>query len=122
MGKRMLSPRADKMADVFLLRLKKNYETILRDLEPRQVLNYLYQEDVIDEDLRDEIRAKNTRKRQAEILLDCIRRRGPEAVQYFIQGLQNSSQKHLAEILKKPIPNESAGEVFKAHTLKHLTS
>ena len=100
------------MADVFIVRLRKNYEPILRDLEPRQVLNYLYQEDVIDEDLRDEIRAERTRKRQAEILLDSLGRRGPEAVRYFIQGLQNSSQKHLAEILQEPVPNESAGKIL----------
>lgn len=103
------------MADVYVRRLKKNYEPILRDLEPGQVLNYLYQEDVIDGDLRDEIRAERTRTKQAEALLASLERRGPEAVQHFITGLQKSSQRHLAAILQKPLPNESTAPPSDIH-------
>ena len=92
-------------------KLRENYEPILQDLEPRQVLNYLYQEDVIDGDIRDEIRAERTRTKQAEALLACLERRGPKAIEYFIKGLEKSSQKHLAEILVKPSGNKSTGKM-----------
>ena len=93
------------MSGVLLYRLRMNREAILQDLEPEQVMNYLYQEDVLDYDNYEEVRDKGSRKKQAELLLSYVER-DSSAVQKMIDALEGSSQRHLACILNKALPDE----------------
>ncbi|XP_078342187.1 uncharacterized protein LOC144627991 isoform X5 [Oculina patagonica] len=70
---------------------------IAEDLEPLKLLNRL---DVIDDDDREEIKTKETRREQAYALLDMIIRKGPNAFKNFVSALYElKSQKHLADLL-----------------------
>ena len=93
------------MSGVLLYRLRMNREAILQDLEPEQVMNYLYQEDVLDYDKYEEVRDKGSRKKQAELLLSYVER-DSSAIQKMIDALEGSSQRHLACILNKALPDE----------------
>lgn len=79
--------------------IREHYVEIIRNLEPEQVLNFLYQVEIIDSGVRDKIRAGTTRRERAEILVDSIERRGDNGLKMFIEGLERSSQKHLAAML-----------------------
>ena len=93
------------MSEVLLYRLKMNRKAILGDLEPDQVLDYLYQEDVLDSDKCGEVRDKGSRKKQAESLLSIVER-DSTAIEKMINALESSSQRHLAAILKEELPDE----------------
>ncbi len=70
---------------------------IATDLEPLKLLNRL---DVLDDDDREEIKTKETRREQAYALLDMLIRKGPNAFKNFVSTLYElKSQKHLADLL-----------------------
>ena len=93
------------MSDVLLYRLRRNREAIIEDLESNQVLDYLYQEDVLDSNKYEEVRDKGPRKKQAELLLSYVEK-DSSAIERMIEALENSSQRHLACILKEELPDE----------------
>eukprot|EP00794_Sanderia_malayensis_P008766 gene8766-9703_t len=79
--------------------LEKRVE-LVKDLEPKDITSYLYQKDVLSEDDVELIKSERTRKLRAELFLDTIPRRGPNAYEAFIESLkQNSGTKHLADFL-----------------------
>lgn len=86
-------------------RLKKNHGKLLADLEPKKVVNILYQEDVFDLDEMDEVRCEKPRKRQAEVLLDKVTRSGNTNIAIFVNALRQT-QKHLYELLQMPVRGE----------------
>ncbi|XP_046850373.1 caspase-3-like [Xenia sp. Carnegie-2017] len=94
------------MSEVLLYRLRMNREVVLIDLEAPNVLDYLYQEDVLDFDNYEEVRDTKPRKKQAELLLEFVEKGGHAAITKFIYALEHSSQRHLARILLTKIPNE----------------
>lgn len=89
----------------YAYRLQKNREKVLKDLEPRKILNILYQEEVFDLDEMDEVKEEKTRKKQAEMLLDKITRAGDRNMAIFVNGLQKT-QRHLYELLQRPVDGE----------------
>ena len=77
--------------------LQKRRIVIAQDLEPSKLLNGL---EVLDDDDREEIKTKETRKEQAYALLDMLVRKGPNAFRDFVSSLYElKSQKHLADLL-----------------------
>ncbi|XP_028394044.1 caspase-8-like [Dendronephthya gigantea] len=93
------------MSEVLQYRLIRNKDIILKDLEAEQVLDYLYQEDVLDDDQYEEVSSKGPRKEQSALLLKYVER-DSSAIQKMIDRLQRSSQRHLAKILNEPLSNE----------------
>lgn len=86
--------------------LRKNRMTLVEDLEATQLSNYLYQEGGITENDVETIKAKPTRRAQAEKLLDILPRRGPKAFDVFCRALdETDGQGHLLDLLR---PNESS--------------
>lgn len=97
-------------------RLQKKYEAIRRDLEPEKILGYLYQEEVIDLDDMDEVKAEKTRKKKAEQLIEILQRKGREdpslrAMEVFVEVLEQR-QPHLARILQTEIDGECYGKIL----------
>lgn len=87
--------------------LQQNREFLIKDLEPLNLLGYLYQEGAIIEDDMDRVRAKDTRKLQAEELLSIVPRRGGKAFDRFCDVLfKFDGQKHLAKKLKADVENK----------------
>ncbi len=80
--------------------LLKNRVDLVRDLEPNDLVNFLYQDDILSENDVELLKAESTRKKRAEMFLDLIPRKGPKAFDAFIESLrQENGTKHLAEAL-----------------------
>ena len=90
---------------VYGIRLRGNYDAIVRDLDPQKYWNLLYQEGVFEFDDMDEVKAEKGRKNQAEMLLAKVQRSGPRNIAVFVKAL-NTSQPHLFELLQTEVPEE----------------
>ncbi|KAK3730113.1 hypothetical protein QZH41_013737 [Actinostola sp. cb2023] len=83
--------------------LRKNRVALVEDLEPRPVLNSLYQEGILSENDLELLRSLATRREKVEKILDTLPRRGPSAFEAFYKALLYN-QEHLAFLLKCNIP------------------
>ena len=93
----------------YAYRLRKKRDKVLRDLEPRKILNLLYQEEVLESEDMEEVKAGGARNIQANILLDKILRSGDENVATFVNALERT-QPHLYKLLQNPVPGEELAE------------
>ena len=81
------------------LLLKKRVE-LVKDLEPNEIVGYLFQERILTENDVDLIKAEKTRRSRAELFLNTIPRKGPKAFTEFVKILQqNVGTRHLVGIL-----------------------
>ena len=100
--------------------LRKNRLAIVQDLEPRPVLNSLYQDGIFDENDLDVVNSLPTRQEKAEKILDTVPRRGPKAFDAFHRALlSNDSQRHLAFLLKCNISTEGKNNPTISFDLKN---
>ena len=93
----------------YAYRLRKKRDKVLRDLEPRKILNLLYQEEVLESEDMEEVKAGGARNIQANILLDKILRSGDENIATFVNALERT-QPHLYKLLQNPVPGEELAE------------
>lgn len=93
----------------YAYRLRKKRDKVLRDLEPRKILNLLYQEEVLEFEEMEEVKAGGARNIQANILLDKILRSGDENIATFVNALERT-QLHLHKLLQNPVPGEELAE------------
>lgn len=93
----------------YAYRLRKKRDKVLRDLEPRKILNLLYQEEVLELEEMEEVKAGGARNIQANILLDKILRSGDENIATFVNALERT-QPHLYKLLQNPVPGEELAE------------
>lgn len=79
--------------------LKENHVALLDDLEPQQLLSHLT--DVLsDADIESINAIKDNRRRQSELLLDILPRRGQKAFDSFVNALEKvKGQTHLVSNL-----------------------
>lgn len=88
--------------------LRENRVTLVKDLEPKQLLSYLYQEEIFSEEDGEIVKAEATRTSQAERLLEMLPRRGPKAFDVFCDALGRiQGQTHLVFLLKANITDSS---------------
>lgn len=86
--------------------LKENRVALKRDLEPPQLLSHLT--DVLSDTDIEDIKAKDNRVKQSDLLLDILPRRGQKAFGSFVNALLNvKGQNHLASLLIK-----QSGKIF----------
>ena len=93
----------------YAYRLRKKRDKVLRDLEPRKILNLLYQEEVLELEEMEEVKAGGARNIQANILLDKILHSGDENIATFVNALKRT-QLHLYKLLQNPVPGEELAE------------
>ena len=93
----------------YAYRLRKKRDKVLRDLEPRKILNLLYQEEVFESEDMEEVKAGGARNIQANILLDKILHSGDENIATFVNALEKT-QLHLYKLLQNPVPGEELAE------------
>lgn len=91
---------------VYKHRLRKYYQAILQDLEPKKLVNILYQEEVFDDDDMEDVKCEKTRKKQAEVLLAKVKLLGDSEVVIVVESLRQT-QRHLYELLQTPAPGEA---------------
>ena len=91
--------------------LRRKRVQLVDDLEPKQLLNYLLQEEALTDNDAETIKVEPTRSSQAEKLLDILPRRGPKAFGVFCDALESSvGQRHLVLLLKGNISVDSSGD------------
>ena len=93
----------------YAYRLRKNRDKVLRDLEPKKILNLLYQEEVFELEDMEEVKEGGARNKQANILLDKILLLGDEDIATFVNALERT-QRHLYKLLQNPVPGEELAE------------
>ena len=93
----------------YAYRLRKKRDKVLRDLEPKKILNLLYQEEVFELEDMEEVKEGGARNKQANILLDKILCLGDEDIATFVNALERT-QRHLYKLLQNPVPGEELAE------------
>ena len=88
------------MKEYHKLILQRRILELVRDLDPRPLLLYLFQKEIIDADDKEEIRSKKVRKDMSEALIDTLINKGPEAFPELVEGLEKE-QPFLACLLLK---------------------
>ena len=90
----------------YKLRLQSNYTAVIKDLEPEKVLDYLFQDGIVDLDDMDDVKSEKTRKKRAVTLIEKVLRSGSQSLECFINAL-GKTQTHLYDLLQQPIANEN---------------
>ncbi|XP_013393651.1 uncharacterized protein LOC106161290 [Lingula anatina] len=92
--------------------IRKNYKLLTDVMNADELLPYLYQNDVINHNEMETIKAKNSRPDQCECLIGYILRTDPEIDPYghFVSALRGIKQNHLANSLEstyQSLPQDS---------------
>ncbi|XP_035699861.1 uncharacterized protein LOC118432409 [Branchiostoma floridae] len=97
-------PMSDSHRDL----LRKKYVPLSRDLHPNHVIPYLYQEDVLTEEMKQRLDAipDEMRKKKSRLLLDMLPSRGDKAFDIFKTALDEGGFPFLAKLLDEPAPPE----------------
>ena len=74
---------------------------LLRDLEPKPLLDYLFSKKEIDEDDMDEIKSCKVRKNISEALIFKLMKKGPQAFSNLVDGLQNKQPSLACSLLQE---------------------
>ena len=83
---------------------------LVKDLEPKDLLGFLFQDGIINENDMERVKSEKTRTLQAEMLLDILPRRGPKAFAVFTDSLWKvDGQNHLALTLQANITEPVSG-------------
>ena len=79
--------------------LRSHQVDLINDLEPRDILGHLYEDEVITENDVELIDKGKTRRERCQSLLFLLPRRGPTAYGCFRKALQETSYTHLSDQL-----------------------
>ncbi|OWF44991.1 uncharacterized protein LOC110457563 [Mizuhopecten yessoensis] len=88
--------------------LRQNHITLVDDLDPRAIIDDLFEDEVLTENDCDRIKACNTRKEQCRLLLTLLPTRGPAAYGSFLKSL-TVNHDHLANLLKCSVQHMKKG-------------
>ena len=69
--------------------LQRHIVELVKDLEPKPLILYLYSKKVIDEDDMDEIQSYDLPKIMSKELILKLMKKGPQAFSNLVIGLQN---------------------------------
>ena len=81
--------------------IRNNYETLLKDLDPKPLMQFLFQENIITRNEMEQIKSIKTREDKCEELLSILDRGGPSAFLALVQGLMEKKKTWLARLLLK---------------------
>lgn len=79
--------------------IQNNYTKLLEDLDPKEIMRYLFGKKVITSNNMETIKSKEKRTSMCEELLQILMRSGPDAFPTFIEGLQKTEKRWLAKML-----------------------
>ena len=99
-------------------------QELIKKLDPNEDLYaHLYENDVISADDRELNVKKGTSEMRAQHLVDLIKRRGPRAFLIFIEALEISQYRNLAEILAEDSKHLFfEGERYGSLVIDHINS
>ncbi|XP_066269652.1 protein fem-1 homolog A-like [Branchiostoma lanceolatum] len=81
--------------------LRSHHIKIIQDMQPKGVIDYLYQENVLDDQLQADVKAQSTRQDTNKKLLEIVPTRGDRAFFVFRHGLIKTGQQHIADMLEE---------------------
>ncbi|KAG9339274.1 hypothetical protein JZ751_023974 [Albula glossodonta] len=90
--------------------LQKNRSNLVRELDPSSLYDGLLSRGIFTQDMIDEIQSAGTRRDQARQLVRDLETRGSRAFAAFLEGLQETGQDHVAQLLldgdspRPPVP------------------
>ena len=87
--------------------LRRCHVDLVRDLEPKFVLDRLYQDGILTDNDLELIQAETTARGRCQILLSLLPTRGPSAYGSFQRALRETNYSHLGHILDKIEGNET---------------
>ena len=80
--------------------LRSHQVNLINDLEPRDILEHLYEDEVITENDMELIDKGKTRRERCQALLSLLPRRGPTAYGCFRKALKETNYTHLSDQLQ----------------------
>lgn len=80
-------------------RLRDNYVELVRNLNPEDVMDYLYQEQVLSEEDCENIRSGTTRAQRMRIFLSILPTRKSDGLKKLIEAMTRSGYEDLLEII-----------------------
>ncbi|CAH1244168.1 TRIM3 [Branchiostoma lanceolatum] len=94
-------PQTDPMSEAHRTLLLRNYPTIYQELDTTRVLDYLHQQGVLTDGMREDILAipEDQRHHRTGRLLDKILQSGDDAFPIFCTALRHAGYQHLAQLL-----------------------
>ncbi|XP_021357377.1 uncharacterized protein LOC110452942 [Mizuhopecten yessoensis] len=94
------------MDPIHKAKLKRNYVQIVNDLDPKDVVDDLYQDGILtDNDCERVTNSNKTRKERCENLISVLTKRGPLAFESFLGAIRCSKYSHIADLI---IPDVTA--------------
>ena len=81
--------------------IRRNFEILSKDLDPKPLMSFLFQEGIITEDDMDNVNSIKPRKEKSEALLLMLLRKGPNAFLALVEGLITKKKQWLATLLLK---------------------
>jgi hypothetical protein len=81
--------------------LRRSRQKIVDDLDVREVLDTLIENEILDDESHEKILSEKTRRAQARSLLDTLPTRGPRAYSVFIESLSENYSWLVEEIESK---------------------
>ncbi|XP_033740774.1 uncharacterized protein LOC117327753 isoform X2 [Pecten maximus] len=88
------------MDPIHKAKLKRNYVQIVIDVEPKDLVDDLYQDGILtDNDCERVTNSNETRKERCENLISVLMKRGPHAFQSFLGAIQSSNYSHIVDLL-----------------------
>ena len=89
------------MTDEHKARLSIHWSKLVKNIQPKEVINVLQQQGVLTPRGADEIRQNAVIDSQNEHLLDMLHRKADSAFEYFRGALMDTGQDHVANLLNK---------------------
>ena len=79
--------------------IRNNYETLLKDLDPKPLMQFLFQENIITRNEMEQIKSIKTREDKCEELLSILDRGGPSAFLALVQGLMEKKKNMVGQVV-----------------------
>ena len=80
--------------------IRNNYQALLKDIDPKPLMQFLFQENIITRNEMEQIKSIKTREDKCEELLSILDRGGPSAFLALVEGLMKKKT-WLASLLLK---------------------
>nr|QIC34719.1 caspase 9 [Bostrychus sinensis] len=84
--------------------LQRNRANLVKELDPSNLYDLLFEKGVFTQDMIDEIKGSGTRRDQARQLVRDLETRGSQAFPLFLQSLQETGQNSLLVVLQDGAP------------------
>ena len=98
--------------------LRLCHVNLVRDLEPKYVLDVLYEDEILTDNDLELIKAEKSARGRCQLLLSILPTRGPSAYGSFQRALRKTNYTHLGDILERMKETED-GNVIKVSAPKH---